>query len=92
MTMLIAGLRSREYLRPAGWIGLGLAATGLILLVAPGASAPRLGSALLMTAAGIAWGVCSLRGRGNTEPLRATATRFVLAVPLAALAGLTFSR
>jgi drug/metabolite transporter (DMT)-like permease len=90
MTMLIAGLRSGERLRPAGWVGLGLAATGLILLVAPGASAPPLGSALLMTSAGIAWGVYSLHGRGNTDPLRATATSFLLAFPLAALAGLPF--
>lgn len=90
MTMLIAGLRSGERLRPAGWVGLGLAATGLVLLVAPGASAPPLGSALLMTTAGIAWGVYSLRGRGSNDPLRATATSFVLAFPLAALAGLPF--
>jgi drug/metabolite transporter (DMT)-like permease len=90
MTMLIAGLRAGERLRPAGWVGLGLAATGLVLLVAPGASAPPLGSALMMTTAGIAWGIYSLRGRGNTDPLRATATSFVLALPLAALAGLPF--
>ena len=42
-----------------------------------------LGGAVMMAIAGMAWGVYSLRGRGVTDPLAATAGNFVRAVPLA---------
>jgi drug/metabolite transporter (DMT)-like permease len=35
-----------------------------------------------MTAAGTAWGIYSLRGRGASDPLKATAESFVVAAPL----------
>jgi drug/metabolite transporter (DMT)-like permease len=38
-----------------------------------------------MTAAGVSWGFYSLWGRGNRNPLAATTTNFVRAVPLSAL-------
>jgi drug/metabolite transporter (DMT)-like permease len=38
-----------------------------------------------MAAAGIAWGVYSLRGRGSREPLRNTAGNFLMAAPVAVL-------
>ena len=38
-----------------------------------------------MLAAGAAWGIYSLRGRGAGDPLRATAGNFLRAVPFAAL-------
>lgn len=67
------------------WIGIALAFGGLIALVLPGLAAPDPLGAVLMAAAGIAWGVYSLRGRGATRPLAATADNFLRAVPLAAL-------
>lgn len=88
LTMLLAGLWAGERLRPLGWLGMGLAGLGLVLLVAPGGSAPPTGGAVLMIVAGIAWGLYSLRGRGTAEPLRATATSFLIALPIAALVGL----
>jgi hypothetical protein len=42
-----------------------------------------LGGALLMMAAGVAWGVYSLRGKGAGDPTRVTAGNFLRAVPLA---------
>jgi len=39
--------------------------------------------ALLMLAAGVAWGIYSLRGKGAGDPLRATAGNFLRCVPLA---------
>ena len=39
-----------------------------------------------MAAAGVAWGVYSLRGRGATRPLAANAGNFARAVPAAAVA------
>ena len=56
---------------------------GLLGLLLPGISAPPLHGAGLMLAAGIAWGVYSLRGRGAGDPLQATAGNFLRAVPFA---------
>lgn len=68
--------------------GLALAMGGLAYLLLPGLSAPPLGGALLMLAAGIAWGVYSLRGCGGADPLAATAGNFLRAAPLAVGLGL----
>lgn len=85
LTMILAGLRAGERPVAAEWIGLGLAVSGLVVLVFPGLTAPAPAGAALMAAAGIAWGVYSLRGRGSAEALRNTAGNFLLTVPMAAL-------
>lgn len=82
-TMLLAALRSGERPRRLEWLGLGAAVAGLIYLVLPGLEAPSLVGALLMAAAGVAWGVYSLRGRGSLAPLDDTARNFARAVPFA---------
>jgi drug/metabolite transporter (DMT)-like permease len=84
-TMILRGLIGGERLNLPQWAGLLLALGGLVLLVLPGVSAPPLFRALLMAAAGVAWGVYSLRGRGVADPLAATAGNFARAVPLALL-------
>ena len=78
-TMILAGLVRGERLN--GWqtAGLVLAVGGLVVLVLPGVTQPPWASALLMTGAGIAWGIYSLRGRGATAPTATTAGNFVLA-------------
>jgi drug/metabolite transporter (DMT)-like permease len=81
-TMLGTGLVRGERPRPLEWAGLLLALGGLVALTAPGATAPDLAGAALMAGAGVAWGVYSLRGRGSTDPLAATAHNFLLSVPL----------
>src|SRR5438552_1555705 len=74
-------------------VGLALALAGLVGLVLPGLSAPPLVGSLLMAAAGIAWGVYSLRGRGAGDPVRVNAGNFARAVPFAlALSAATFAR
>lgn len=83
-TMIGWGLWSGERLRPRQVAGLVLAFAGLIGLVLPGVSAPPFAGSLLMAAAGIAWGVYSLRGRGGGDPTRTTAGNFLRAVPFAA--------
>lgn len=83
-TMISHGLWAGERLRPLQVGGLVLACVGLIGLLLPGLSAPPLPGALLMLAAGIAWGVYSLRGRGAGHPLKVTAGNFLRAVPMAA--------
>jgi drug/metabolite transporter (DMT)-like permease len=83
VTMFSVGLRSGEMFRPMAWFGLVLAIVGLVYLVSPGVAAPPLFGAAMMAIAGAAWGVYSLRGRGVTDPLAATAGNFVRAAPLA---------
>jgi drug/metabolite transporter (DMT)-like permease len=91
LTMILAGLRAGERPGAAEWLGLGLALTGLVVLVRPGLAAPSPVGSALMAAAGVAWGVYSLRGRRSAEPLRNTAGNFLLTVP-AALALVLLSR
>lgn len=89
-TMIIWALRSGERLSMRQRIGLVLALAGLVALVFPGLSAPPLGGSILMFAAGIAWGVYSLRGKKAGDPASATAGNFLRAVPMAAVLSLTF--
>jgi len=90
MTMFGVGLHAGERFTAAAWTGLAMALAGLLYLVSPGLAAPDPLGAALMTAAGIAWGVYSLRGRRSTEPLAATAGNFLRATPLALAVSLVF--
>jgi drug/metabolite transporter (DMT)-like permease len=84
LTMLAAGLRSGERLRARAALGLALALVGLAVLVRPGLSAPDPLGAALMLAAGVAWGVYSLRGRhAAAPPLAETAGNFAKSLPFA---------
>ena len=84
LTMIGWGLTHGERLDQLQGLGVVAALAGLVVLVAPGVQAPPLGAALLMAASGVAWGVYSLRGRGETDPAGATAGNFSRTVPLAA--------
>jgi drug/metabolite transporter (DMT)-like permease len=83
-TMIGWGLVMGEKPRALEWFGLVVALGGLGLLGLPSASAPPIGATLLMLVAGLAWGIYSLRGRGNRAPLASTAGNFVRAVPMVA--------
>jgi len=84
-TMIGWGLRKGEQLRPHQWLGFTFALGGLTALLFPGLSAPPIVGSLLMLAAGMAWGVYSLRGKVGGDPIRATTGNFLRAVPLAAV-------
>jgi drug/metabolite transporter (DMT)-like permease len=89
-TMITYGLWSGERLQHLQIAGLLLALAGLTALLLPGLSAPPLGGSLLMIAAGMAWGIYSLRGKGAGDPTRVTAGNFLRAAPLALVLGLAF--
>lgn len=95
ITMLAAALRAGERPRGPEAIGWVIAAVGLVILLSPGITAPDPRGAVLMIAAGVAWGIYSLRGRSAASPLLATADNFarsvLLAVALAVLAALSAS-
>ncbi|MEM5429963.1 DMT family transporter [Cupriavidus oxalaticus] len=82
-TMTGYGLAAGESLRMQQWIGLALALAGLVWLLLPGLATPPLFSSLLMILAGVAWGIYSLHGRRNADPVTTTAGNFLRAVPLA---------
>lgn len=84
-TMVTTGLIRGERLTAPQWFGLIVALIGLAVLLKPGAAAPPIGGALLMLAAGIAWGAYSLLGRGEVDPLAATAGNFLRALPMAVI-------
>ena len=90
LTMFGAALRRGERFTALSWVGLGIAFTGLVYLVAPGVTSPDPLGATLMFIAGVAWGAYSLFGAGATDPLRATAGNFIFAVPVAALVAAVF--
>lgn len=87
-TMIGYGLWRGERLGLVQSGGLVLACAGLIGLMLPGLSAPPLDGALLMVAAGVAWGVYSLRGRGSGNATASTAGNFIRALPFVAVLSL----
>jgi len=87
-TMIFTGLWQGERLTLRQSGGSLLAMGGLVYLLLPGLTAPEPGGAAVMIAAGVAWGVYSLRGRGEADPAAATAGNFLRALPPALLLGL----
>ena len=85
VTMIGRGLWRGERLAAWQWLGLALALGGLAGLLLPGLTAPPPGPAALMVAAGIAWGIYSLRGQGGGDAIRVTAGNFLRCLPFAAV-------
>lgn len=84
LTMFAGALVSREALPITRWLGAMTAFAGLAWLFWPGgAVAIPVLQGVSMAAAGIGWGVYSLLGRRQSEPLSATASNFVIAAVVA---------
>lgn len=90
LTMILPQILAGENLSIWKIAGIICAFCGLILLVLPGLTAPPLTGAALMTTAGIAWGVYSLRGRGTADPEASTLSNFLRAVPMAIILNMLF--
>ena len=85
ISMILYGFFIGERLSITQGLGIGLAVAGLVILMLPSVSAPPLFHALLMIAAGIAWGAYSLLGRSARDAASATAGNFIRAAPVALL-------
>jgi drug/metabolite transporter (DMT)-like permease len=83
-SMILVALLSDERPFVLEWLGLLAALAGLVYLLLPGLSAPSSIGSALMAAAGISWGLYSLRGRGSVDPVRVTTGNFARSVPFAA--------
>jgi drug/metabolite transporter (DMT)-like permease len=90
-TMILWGMYKGERLSMIQIVGFIVAVTGLVVLVFPGLSAPPLVGSILMVAAGVAWGIYSLRGKGERHPASVTTGNFVRTVPFAAALSITFA-
>lgn len=81
ITMMGYGFWTGERLRKQQIAGFILALVGLVIFLLPGLSAPPPLSSGLMMAAGVAWGIYSLRGKNASNPMGMTAGNFLRAVP-----------
>jgi len=87
ITMILLSLVSGARLHITEWVGIAAAFTGFVYLVLPGVTAPSTIGFILMTIAGIAWGIYTLMGRGSKYPLMDTAYNFLRTMPLVILLG-----
>ncbi len=84
-TMIGGGLLSGERLHVLQWLGLGLAIGGLVYLMLPSIAPPSPIGASMMALSGLGWGLYSLMGRGQGDPIALTAGNFLRAAMLCAL-------
>ncbi len=82
ITMILLSLYSGNKLHFSEWIGVIIAFMGFVYLILPGVNTPPLIGFLLMTVAGISWGIYTLKGRDSKRPLMDTAYNFIRTIPL----------
>ncbi len=76
ITMILISVRSGNRMHFSEWGGVCIAFTGLVYLVLPSVTTPSFLGFVLMSGAGIAWGMYTLRGKNSTFPLGETACNF----------------
>ena len=81
ITMILLSLISGNRLHVTEWMGVAIAFIGFVYLVLPGVSTPSVAGFSLMTIAGVAWGIYTLKGRGSVNPLSDTAYNFTRSIP-----------
>lgn len=85
VSMIAFGLYRGERFNLWQWIGLIMALFGLVYLLWPSISTPSMLGALMMMAAGLAWGVYSILGKSSKDALADTAFNFARSILFAAL-------
>lgn len=88
LSILLISLWQGQRFQLLEWLGLGCAFAGFVYLVLPGVTAPSLEGFVLMSVAGIAWGLYTLRGKGSTSPLADTAYNFLRTFPMIVVLGM----
>jgi len=83
ITMIILSLISGTRLHGTEWIGVMIAFAGFVYLILPAVTTPSAIGFLLMTIAGIAWGIYTLIGRNSKNPLVDTGYNFFRTIPFA---------
>jgi drug/metabolite transporter (DMT)-like permease len=90
VTMISHGLLAGERLIWRQTVGLIIAIVGVVGLLLPGISTPPLFGSCLMLFAGVAWGVYSLRGKKDDDPIRVTTGNFMRATVFTILLSVSF--
>ena len=92
LTLISISLLKGNRMAGVEWLGLVAAFVGFIYLVLPNVASPSMIGFIIMTLAGIAWGIYTYKGMGVEDPLAETSFNFFRTLPLiAVLAILTFS-
>lgn len=81
ITMILLSILSGNRLHISEWLGVVISFLGFLYLVLPGVATPSIFGFVLMSMAGIAWGIYTLKGRGSSNPLMDTAYNFLRTIP-----------
>lgn len=81
ITMIFISLFSGHRLYYFEWTGVLIAFSGFVYLIKPSLSTPSLTGFILMTIAGIAWGIYTIKGRSSKNPLSDTTYNFLRTLP-----------
>ncbi|MFC3093935.1 DMT family transporter [Alteromonas sediminis] len=82
LSLIIYGVKQGERPNKVQLMGLTVAASGVVMLILPGATSPPWIASILMIVAGIAWAVYTLRGKQEVSPAAATKGNFVRTIPM----------
>ncbi len=88
ISIIFISLLSGNRLHGSEWIGVLVAFFGFVYLILPGLTSPSVIGFVLMTIAGIAWGIYTLKGRSSENPLMDTTYNFLRTIPLVLLLAL----
>ena len=88
ITIIFVSLVSGSRLHPTEWVGVVVSFFGFVYLVLPNIASPSLPGFILMTLAGVAWGLYTLNGRGSKNPLQDTGYNFIRTLPIILVVGL----
>ncbi len=81
ITMILLGIKAGNRLSGIEWLGIAAAFSGFVYLMIPTLSTPSLAGFLLMSLAGVAWAVYTLKGQGSVNPLSDTTFNFARTLP-----------
>jgi drug/metabolite transporter (DMT)-like permease len=85
-TMLLRGWVAGVKMGKQEFVGIGLSLLGFLYFVYPELEKPSLIGCLLMSLAGVAWGMYSLIGAKSTQPLLDTGSNFIRLLPVVFIA------
>jgi drug/metabolite transporter (DMT)-like permease len=80
-TMILLSLISGDRLHITEWAGVTIAFLGFVYLILPAVTTPSVIGFLLMSVAGMAWGIYTLKGRSSESPMMDTAYNFIRSIP-----------
>ena len=88
LTIILVSILKGDRPHPSEWFGVLLAFGGFVYLMLPSVSTPSFSGFLLMTIAGVAWGIYTLLGKESANPLADTTMNFVRTLPFVGIAAI----